>query len=398
MHAHASLGRGPTRRGFLGLLAGGVTFGLAAGYVIHRETSPASTSRVTARNGPAVAENTPTVYCTVAGKVCALHADTGVVRWARPFNSAATLSAGRDRIYVTGIFDHRVYSLNAATGVIQWLYQAARPGNAAGDDWVLATLSADGRMIYITSSSGYTYAIDTATGHLRWQQRTANNTYAAPVVHGGIVYVGGPDLYVYALDAANGDRRWRFGRGSHAIGGPDHPLLNIIRGELFAGGSEHLYALDPESGRALGTYPPAAPCGNGVSYTGSMDGFLQARDVVGARVRWTRRLLRASQFDNLEWSPVTIDGDTLYFAFSSTGSPDSRNFAGRIVALNAATGRSKWSFAAPDTIFTAPVAAAGMVYVAGEYNLYALNAATGRLRWIRSSRMQDLDQPVVNLS
>ena len=43
----------------------------------------------------------------------------------------------------------------------------------------------------------------------------------------------------------------------------------------------------------------------------------------------------------------------------------------------------------PGTRFTAPVAAAGMVYVASEYNLYALNAATGQLQWIRSSRSQD---------
>jgi outer membrane protein assembly factor BamB len=329
--------------------------------------------------------------------VYALHADTGAVRWARPIDSVYALAAGRNEIYVTGIFDHRVYSLNATTGVIQWLYLTTGHSNAAADYWALPTLSADGRMIYITSSGGYTYAIDTATGHLRWQQQTANNTYSAPVVHRGIVYVGGPDLYVYALDAANGDHRWRFGKGSQANGVPDQPLLSIIRGKLFAGGSQHLYALDPESGKALGAYPPAVPCSNGVAYTGSMDGFLQAKDIVGARVLWTRRLLRASQFDNLEWSPVTIDGNVLYFALASTGPPDSRNFAGRIIALDAATGRSRWSYAVPDTLFTAPVAAAGMVYVASGYNLYALNAATGQLQWIRSSRSQGFGQPVVNL-
>lgn len=397
MHANAKIGGGPTRRVFLGLLAGGATLGLTVGYAIHREATPTGTTRIARRDGSAVAADTRILYCTISGKVYALDTDTGEVRWAQPLNSDATLAVHREGIYLTGIFDHSVYRCNAATGVIQWLYRAPPVHRkTVASDWTLSTLAADGRTIYLTSSRGYTYAIDTATGHPRWRQQTANNTYSAPVVYRGIVYVGGPDLYVYALDAANGDHRWRFGRGSDSSRGPDEPLLGMIRGKLFAGGSHYLYALDPESGKEQGSYPPAAPCSNGVAYTGSMDGSLEARDIVGARVLWTRRLLKADQYDDLRWSSVTVDNNVLYSGLGITGSSGNRNFSGQIIALDAATGASRWNHAVPDTLFTAPVAAAGMVYVAGEYNLYALDAATGRLQWIQSSRSQNFDQPVVN--
>ena len=45
------------------------------------------------------------------------------------------------------------------------------------------------------------YALDAATGHLRWAYTTGGNVDSSPAVAGGTVYVGSGDHKVYALSA-----------------------------------------------------------------------------------------------------------------------------------------------------------------------------------------------------
>jgi eukaryotic-like serine/threonine-protein kinase len=45
------------------------------------------------------------------------------------------------------------------------------------------------------------YALDAATGHLRWAYTTGNTVGSSPAVAGGTVYVGSDDGSVYAFNA-----------------------------------------------------------------------------------------------------------------------------------------------------------------------------------------------------
>ena len=57
------------------------------------------------------------------------------------------------------------------------------------------------------------YALDAATGRLRWAYTTGSCVRSSPAVTGGTVYFGGYDRKVYALDAATGRLRWAYTTG-----------------------------------------------------------------------------------------------------------------------------------------------------------------------------------------
>ena len=59
-----------------------------------------------------------------------------------------------------------------------------------------------GGTVYIGSFDHKVYALDAATGHLRWAYTTGNIVISSPAVAGGTVYIGSEDHKVYALDAA----------------------------------------------------------------------------------------------------------------------------------------------------------------------------------------------------
>jgi outer membrane protein assembly factor BamB len=55
--------------------------------------------------------------------------------------------------------------------------------------------------VYIGGSDGKVYALDTATGRLRWAYTTGSHVDSSPAVAGGTVYAESDDGTVYALDA-----------------------------------------------------------------------------------------------------------------------------------------------------------------------------------------------------
>jgi eukaryotic-like serine/threonine-protein kinase len=366
---------GPTRRGFLGLLAGGAVVGVAAGYAINRGTA--------SNNSAAADLARMTVYSTTDGEVYALRVSTGRTRWATPLFTSGWLAAGSGGVYASD-YDGHVYALDAATGDIRWSRQIRGNGNAAGGTGIdYPYLSVNGGIVYIAPGTGYTYAFDAATGRLLWRhQSTSGSDYQPPVVYNGMVYVGSPDSYVYALDAVTGRFRWRSGKGGQASGAVGTGLLTIAQGILFALGANRLYAMDPISGKIQGTYPPTLPSSNGVAYIGSADGSLRATDIIKSQVLWTRRVKDA------EWRPGTVAGSIVYLGIYNTAlancciTPINTNWAGAIMALDSATGKHIWTFTTPEETFGAPLVAAGIVYVVGQWNLYALDTMTGEAHWI----------------
>jgi outer membrane protein assembly factor BamB len=54
-------------------------------------------------------------------------------------------------------------------------------------------------IIYIGSVNLKVYALDAATGRLRWTYTTGTGTLYSPAVQGGTVYIGSTDHSLYAL-------------------------------------------------------------------------------------------------------------------------------------------------------------------------------------------------------
>jgi outer membrane protein assembly factor BamB len=57
----------------------------------------------------------------------------------------------------------------------------------------------------VGSNDGYVYAIDAATGAIRWREQTGGVVNSSPVVSGGRVYIGTDNDAVYAFNAVTGE-------------------------------------------------------------------------------------------------------------------------------------------------------------------------------------------------
>ncbi|HTB20477.1 MAG TPA: PQQ-binding-like beta-propeller repeat protein [Bryobacteraceae bacterium] len=83
-----------------------------------------------------------------------------------------------------------IYALRAATGCIEWTYQAGAPVREA----VATGPIGDRRAVLFGDLTGMFYALDAQTGHLLWKKRIEDHEAAlltgSPTVYNGNVYVG----------------------------------------------------------------------------------------------------------------------------------------------------------------------------------------------------------------
>lgn len=131
---------------------------------------------------------------------------------------AASAAVGSDGTVYIGSFDSYFYALDPATGAIRWTFKT--------NDHIYTSAAldtaADGHTtaIYFGSADGALYALDPA-GSLRWKYDTGDPIRSSPAIgaaptgSGSIVYFGSGNGKLYALDAADGHRRWSFDTTSH---------------------------------------------------------------------------------------------------------------------------------------------------------------------------------------
>jgi eukaryotic-like serine/threonine-protein kinase len=167
-------------------------------------------------------------FGTRDGRFHALDAATGEVRWRIATGPDFPWPWGHESgdVYtsspvhvngtvIIGAGDGRVYALDARTA--RQLWRASTGGRVRSSPAV-----ADGR-VYVGSADGRVYAFDLATGALEWRYDTEGvklesrnfgydrrTVQSSPAVSGGTVFVGARDGFLYAIDAATGQLRWRF--------------------------------------------------------------------------------------------------------------------------------------------------------------------------------------------
>jgi outer membrane protein assembly factor BamB len=276
------------------------------------------------------------------GQILALDAATGEPRWSvstgtsEPPSGGLALSGGR--LFASLGFETAgtpMLALDAASGRVLWSLEAPTyfygPPNIAGG------------VVYATGGDNKVWALDAATGQVRWRSYVTRTAAATgPVaVAGGLVYVaGGPDNdgVLLAKDVGNGVNRWK----------------------AFP-------ARDGGRGRLLGS--PSVRGGRVVVVT--EDGSVLAYRAAGCapaltcKPLWVRQLGASSPYD-----PTPGLGQTTVFVGG----------LGRLHALDAATGRPRWSglveFTGDESAVTAPVIANGVVYATTVDNrVYAFNSA-----------------------
>lgn len=162
------------------------------------------------------------------------------LKWALAFPGASRAPAqpavaGR-RVFV-GSDSARVYSLDAATGCIHWIFKADTSVRTA----VSIGPAGSGWAVYFGDQRAQAYAVSATTGAVIWKVKVGDHPAAvitgAPELYGGRLYVplssyeevtGGNPKYecckfrgsVTALDAATGSQVWK----SYTIPDPPRPV------------------------------------------------------------------------------------------------------------------------------------------------------------------------------
>jgi outer membrane protein assembly factor BamB len=147
-----------------------------------------------------------------------------------------------------------MYAFGAKTGHLLW----ARPLGS----YIYGAAAVYHRTVLVGTYDGKFYALDAATGDVRWQVSAGGAVHAAPTVMDGLVYYAvcstcgeaaqrsvarGPDA-TYAVRARDGHRVWRFPAGKYA-----NPV--VADGErIYVTGRAHEYAFAKRGSKAVKEY------------------------------------------------------------------------------------------------------------------------------------------------
>jgi outer membrane protein assembly factor BamB len=202
--------------------------------------------------------------------IYAVDAETGRQIWKRPTGGPAPCSPAvmNGTVYAMS-YDGKFYALNAQTGAIKWKFategerrfeakgiHGLEPKNQTMADQFDVFLSSPVMVqnsVYFGSGDGNLYALDAATGDLKWKFKTGDVVHSSPAYADGVLYFGSWDSWFYAVDAATGKEKWRF------HGGED-PLIHnqvgfqssaaVVDGVVYVGCRDsNLYALDAATGK-----------------------------------------------------------------------------------------------------------------------------------------------------
>jgi outer membrane protein assembly factor BamB len=289
------------------------------------------------------------------GNVYAVDSADGHQLWKRSTGGpvSSTPAIAGSLLYV-GSYDGKFYALDKRTGSPRWKFvtEGERRFEAKGlhgmqpkhqtiadpfDVYLSSPVVADGT-VYFGSGDGYFYALDAASGELKWKFRTGDVVHASPAAADGVVFFGSWDSYFYAVDARTGAEKWRF------HGGEDPVIHNQVG------------------------FQSSPAVVNGVVYTGCRDSNLYAIDAASGKEKW--RFNAAGSW--IITSPAVAQGKVVF------GTSDSSLY----LVLDAETGKQIVRQQGKAYVFSSPAVAGDTVFV-GVLNgtLEARDLGSGDVLW-----------------
>lgn len=334
-------------------------------------------------------------------KLYLLDAKSGEPLWSTPPRMGHYPATLTDKFVLVKKYGPNFTALDRQTGKEAWKFQEAGAsgcstpsvagnyayfgtgapavGGLGGGDWSFAPQREKG--------NGYNlYAVDLTTGKAAWKFVMGRNVCADPALAYGRLYATGMDGRVYCFGSA--------GQGEPTVPeakdtSPAVPaeqvqaLLNERPKQPPAGtvwpmqggtpqraGLEGVTLRTPlelawklDTGGRVQTSPALS---NGKVYVGSDAGKVVAIEAATGKLAWEFQTA-----GKVRCSPACT-GDLVY-----CGADD-----GKFHALDTASGRAKWTFAAGGPVRGSPAVAGGVVlFGADDHNIYALDRHTGRKLW-----------------
>ena len=255
-------------------------------------------------------------------------------------------------------YDSQLYSLDPATGALNWAFDSSENGQTK----LLTSPLVSNEKIFLPSSDYTLYALD-LKGNLLWQYKTGNALWATPVSDGQVVYQPSMDHHIYALNAESGDLVWKTDDLQAPIAG--QPTLSP-EGILYVGTfNKELLAIDTQNGSVLWKQPlqgwgwSGPVLLDGVLYFGDLEGYIYAKNAADGSDVWQPSQPPAQSGQKtseraIPERPLVIDG-TVYYA-SEIGS---------VYAADAQAGNPKPFFTLPGSkLFTGPQSAGELILLA----------------------------------
>lgn len=290
-----------------------------------------------------------------------------------------------------------VVAVNASTGKIKWKTYTTPPGYSGAGVWGSnPVVDADSNMVFVGTGNNYSHAKDYAESSI------PGTTYGACIAGGGsVASCSSPNNHVdaiVALEMGNGKIKWAKKlvtwnqQAFYVADGSDDWNVSCIFPSFNNPGPNCPSAAGPDydfgSAPNLITYQTSKGPKT-ILGAGQKSGIYFALDPKTGALLWQTQVGPGSALGGMEWGSAT-DGKRIYVQIANFyGVPSGGGRAGSWAALDPATGAILWQTADPNgAIDIGPMTVAnGVVYASsmgGDPNMHtmiALDAATGVTRW-----------------
>jgi outer membrane protein assembly factor BamB len=283
------------------------------------------------------------------GTFRAVALDSGTTAWSftakdAGFSSAAAIGGeGDGRTVVVGDDTGVVRGFDAATGAVRWTYET--DGEISGGPTILPT--AGGDRVLVGSQDASLSCLNLADGTLVWKHSIADQIRCSPTVartaDGDRVFLAGCDGKLHVLDAASGAET-----AAVPIDGPTGTTPAVAADRVFFGTEGGVFfgidfvrgeaAWRKSSAVAGQSYRSSAAIAGGRAIVGFRGKAVEAFALADGERGWRRPMRGRVEASTAVVSATGPDGaaarDVAIVA----------DAAGRIMALDAATGEPAWEF------------------------------------------------------
>lgn len=281
-------------------------------------------------------DTSATVYIGSKDSMYAINATTGRPRWVMPYEILYSTPTVDNGIVYVGSFDHNIYALDAATGSLKWKYPTG------GSIWSSPIVKYGN--VYVGGDDKNVYAIDAASGSLKWKYPTSGSIWSSPIIFLATLFIGSDDGNVYAINAFTGKIFWQ----TKLLTGVNvNPTIDLATFNLY------------------------------VSNTYSTTGFLYALDAASGYINPSVSI--AEQYHG---SSPTINSGKV---FTIAGGPFSPTY---IYGIDIATNTIKWKY--PSKAYTrgSPIVYNNLLYIGDNESLIGIDINTGVEKWRSLSKMR----------
>lgn len=261
--------------------------------------------------------------------------------WKINFEISGSYPVISDSILYIGSADGAVYAIDPATGRIKWRFQT-------GEN--LSTKTSGTQIITVPKGTSIADQISAAQNQIEELKNEGKRRVdMTPVIESKTVFIGSGDHSFYAIDAISGKMKWSYMAGSG--------MVNMNNNEIML--------------------PPALIKNNTVYFL--TDEGLHALDTFTGKKKWVFKDIEG----RTPFEPI-INNNTIFLTswpYMQTGI----SMKSSLYAIDANSGKKKWVINVDGGFPTTPIAEKGLVFFINKEEsytkIYAIDATNGKIKW-----------------